>query len=601
MAAEYKPISQYGIIGDLRTAALVGSDGSIDWCCLPRFDSPSVFAAVLDARKGGRFKLAPLGETVNKQMYLADTCVLLTRFLTPDGVGEVEDFMPASARRGPEDEPHVLIRRARVVRGAMRFRLDLQPGFDYARARHRLRVDRRGAVFSSGGARLSLAAPVRLKAAGGGVSAEFALRAGDELTFLLRWSEGRQAPFDPGFDAGLAFHDTVEFWRRWAGGIRYQGRWREMVVRSALTLKLLTYGPSGAIVAAPTASLPESLGGPRNWDYRYTWVRDAAFTIYALLRLGLKSEAEGFMGWIDARCREAGRKGALQTLYSVTGRHEIPEEVLGHLEGYAGSSPVRIGNGAAKQFQLDIYGELMDTVYLADRHSAPISYDLWSHLRTLLDFACAHWREPDDGIWEVRGGRKHFVYSKVMTWVALDRGLRLADGRGLPADRERWSKERDAVYEEVMRRGWSEKKGAFVQYYGCDALDASSLVMPLVRFISPTDPRMLSTLEAAMKELASDSLVYRYRAGRAASDGLAGGEGTFSMCTFWLVEALARAGRLTEARLIFEKMLSYASHLGLFSEQIGPTGESLGNFPQAFTHVALISAAWRLDQLLGEP
>ncbi|HEX4047951.1 MAG TPA: glycoside hydrolase family 15 protein, partial [Elusimicrobiota bacterium] len=562
-APGYKPISQYGVIGDLRTVALVGTDGSIDWCCLPRFDSPSLFAALLDRVKGGRFKISPAGPTVNKQIYLSETAVLLTRFLTPDGVGEIEDFMPLSAGAAAEDEPHEVVRRVRVVRGTMRFRLELTPAFDYARARHRLKIGSKGAVFKSGRSRVGLTSPVPLKADGTGVGAEFTLRAGQRATFLLRHTEDHQPELDPGFDDEKSFAETVEFWRGWTAGIRYKGRWREMVRRSAITLKLLTYAPTGAIVAAPTASLPERLGGERNWDYRYTWIRDAAFTVYSFMRLGLTAEAEAFMGWVDARAREAGKKGSLQVLYSVTGLHKIPEETLPHLEGYAGSAPVRVGNAAAKQFQLDIYGELMDSVYLSNKYGRPISHDLWVHLRTLLDYSCDHWRRPDDGIWEVRGGRRNFVYSKLMTWVALDRGLRLADARGFPADRARWTRERDAVYADIMKKGWKESRGSFVQHYGSSALDAANLLMPMVHFVAPTDPRMLGTLDATMKTLVSDSLVHRYQLGRGAGDGLSGGEGTFSMCTFWLVEALSRAGRVAEARLIFEKMVSYSNHLGL--------------------------------------
>ncbi len=597
-SGDYKPISEYGVIGDLRTVALVGTDGSIDWCCLPRFDSPSLFAAVLDSRKGGHFRISPEGLVVRKQMYLDDTCVLLTRFLTPDGVGEIEDFMPLWSGSADVDSPHQIVRRVRVVRGGMRFKVDVRPAFDFARARHRLSLVPGGAVFACGSARVGLSSEIRLRARDGGATAAFALRAGESVTFLLRYAQRHHPPIVKAFDVEEAYRQTIDSWRRWSSGIRYGGRWREMVVRSALTLKLLTYAPTGSVVAAATSSLPERIGGERNWDYRYTWIRDAAFTVYAFMRLGLASEAEAFMRWVDARAQEAGRKGSLQVLYSVTGLHDIPESTLGHLEGYAGSSPVRVGNAAARQFQLDIYGELMDAAYLANRYGQPISHELWTHLRTLLDYLCDHWRERDDGIWEFRSGRQHFVYSKLMAWVALDRGLRLADARGFPAARERWGRERDAVYEEIMRRGFSERKKTFVQHYGADAVDAANLVMPMVHFVSPTDPRMLGTLDATMKSLVSDSLVHRYQIGKGAADGLSGGEGTFSMCTFWLVESLARGGRVREARHIFEKMLSYANHLGLYSEQIGATGEALGNFPQAFTHLALISAAWQLNQIL---
>jgi GH15 family glucan-1,4-alpha-glucosidase len=511
--------------------------------------------------------------------------------------------MPLSSAPVNEETPNQIVRRVRVVRGTMPFRLELHPAFDFARARHRLRLETSGAVFACGGAALGLTSPVRLRASGNGVTADFTLRTGQSAAFLLRYCEKRCPELEAGFDGAEAFAETVEFWRGWTSRIQYKGRWREMVRRSAITLKLLTYAPTGAIVAAPTTSLPERMGGARNWDYRYTWIRDAAFTVYSFMRLGLTDEAEQFMHWIERRAREAGHKGHLQVLYSVTGRHDLPETSLPHLEGYGGSSPVRVGNAAARQFQLDIYGELMDSVYLSNKYGRPISHELWNHLRTLLDYACDNWRRPDDGIWEVRGGRKNFVYSKLMTWVALDRGLRLADSRGLPAGRERWMRERDAVYAQIMKKGWNESRRSFVQHYGTSGLDAAVLLMPMVHFVAPTDPRMLGTLDAVMSTLVSDSLVHRYQHGRgtlAAHDGLAGGEGTFSMCTFWLAEALSRAGRVAEARLIFEKMISYSNHLGLFSEQIGPTGEALGNFPQGFTHLALITCAYQLDKVLSE-
>ena len=610
MESHYQPIENYGIIGNLRTAALVGMDGSIDWLCLPYFDSPSVFAAILDDRKGGRFRIAPAGEDFRrKQFYWPDTAVLVTRFLDDDGVGEVEDYMPVG---GAGTVPDELVRRVRVVRGRVAFRLECRPAFDYARAAHQLHLGPHGARFDGPGLSLDLAAPVPLERDGDGVVADFTLGEGEKATFVLR-GLGPNDPLRccPGHDeAEELFRNTVGYWRRWLSKSTYTGRWREMVHRSALTLKLLSFEPTGAIVAAPTCSLPEAIGGQRNWDYRYTWIRDAAFTLYGLLRIGFTEEAARFRGWLENRWQEAGGNGTgpLQLMYGIDGRAELTEETLDHLEGYRGSRPVRIGNAAYRQLQLDIYGELMDAVYLHNKYVGPVSYDGWVRLRRLVDWLCDNWKREDEGMWEVRGGRRHFVHSKVMSWVALDRSLRLADKRSFPADRARWLAVRDEIYEEVMTRGWDPGRKAFVQAYDSKSLDASSLLMPLVFFMAPNDPRMLSTVDAIRQPadvggLAADGLVYRYDSA-AAPDGLSGREGTFNMCSFWLVEALTRAGRtdpqrLEDARLLFEQMLGYANHLGLYGEQTGTSGQALGNFPQAFTHLALISAAFNLDRASG--
>ena len=610
MGAEYQPIENYGVIGNMRTAALVGIDGSIDWLCLPHFDSPSVFAALLDDRKGGRFRIAPAGDQFRrKQFYWPDTAILVTRFLHEQGVGEIEDYMPV---HGAGAVPEELIRRVRVVRGRIPFRLECRPAFDYARATHQAHLTEHGARFDGPGLSVGLAAPVPLQLDRDGVVADFTLAEGEKAAFVLRrlHPDDRPGPC-PGIDEAEAlFRDTVTYWRRWLAKCTYTGRWREIVQRSALTLKLLSFEPTGAIVAAPTCSLPEAIGGQRNWDYRYTWIRDAAFTLYGLLRIGFTEEAASFRNWLRDRWEDPGASGTgpLQLMYGIDGRTALAEETLDHLEGYRGSRPVRIGNGAYRQLQLDIYGELMDAVYLHNKYVEPISYDEWTRLRRLVDWLCDNWKRADEGIWEVRGGRRQFVYSKLMSWVALDRSLRLADKRSFPADRTRWLKVRDEIYEEVMVQGWSPRRQAFVQAFGSEALDASSLLMPLVFFMAPSDPRMLSTLEAIRRPvaaggLAADGLVYRYDPA-AAPDGLSGGEGTFNMCSFWLVEALTRAGRtnparLEEARLLFEQMLGYANHLGLYAEQTGSSGEALGNFPQAFTHLALISAAFNLDRALG--
>lgn len=600
----YKPIEDYGIIGDLHTVALVGIDGSIDWCCLPNFDSPSVFAALLDDDKGGRFKISVVGEPRFKQLYLPETNVLITRIFSDDGIAEITDFMPIEPRtlQGRQANYHQIIRRVSTVAGSVRFRLECFPAFDYARSAHQVHRYPQGAAFVSPGLSIGLVSSVALTVRNQGVEADFTLAQGQTTTFFLRQvDQGSEAnlliPEETGEEA---FRRTADFWKRWVSQCRYTGRWREMVQRSALVLKLLTYEPTGAIVAAPTTSLPEDIGGVRNWDYRYCWLRDASFTIYGLMRLGFNQEAERFMGWLEQRCHELGRDGSLQPLYGIDGRHVLPESQLDHLDGYRGSKPVRIGNAAYLQKQIDIYGELLDSVYLYNKYGAPISYDLWRDLQRLVDYVCAHWREPDAGIWEARNEPRHFVYSKLMCWVALDRGLRLANKRSFPADQARWLENRDAIYVEIMERGWHQTLDAFVQDYDSDELDASNLLMPLVFFVSPTDPRMLRTIDRTRERLALDGLVHRYRLSSSSSpDGIIGREGAFSICTFWLVEALTRAGRVEDARLMFEKMLGYANHVGLYAEEISHKGEAMGNFPQAFTHLGLISAAFNLDRVLG--
>ena len=604
-SARYLPIAEHGLIGDLRTAALVGTDGTIDWYCCPRFDAPSVFAAILDADRGGHFALGADVPATTRQFYFPDTNILITRFSTPAGVGEVQDFMPVA--EDPRDaDRHRLVRRVVCVRGTIPFRATVAPRFDYGRQRHQLHLQEGQAVFEAPSLTLALTATVPLTteplaAEGPDVQARFVLTEGECATFALDRVTGGPPPrgrLDE--EAEELFARTVGFWRRWLSSSRYRGRWREMVHRSALTLKLLSYAPTGAIIAAPTTSLPEQVGGERNWDYRYVWIRDAAFCVYALLRLGFTEEAKAFIGWLAEHVgdSEGGASGPLQIMYGIDGRRELPEQELGHLEGYQGSAPVRIGNGAVEQLQLDIYGELVDSIYLANKWGEPISADRWDAVTRIVDWVCGHWDQPDEGIWETRGGRKSFTYSRLMCWVAIERAIRIARQRGLPADEPRWLQARDDIYRQIMARGWSEKRGAFIQHYDDDVLDASVLMMPLSKFLSPTDPKWLSTLDALGAELVSDSLVYRYDPA-ASPDGLRGDEGTFSICSFWYVEALSRAGRLEEARLAFEKMLTYANHLGLYAEEIGPTGEHLGNFPQAFTHLSLISAAYNLDRALG--
>ena len=598
--SQYPPISDHGLIGDLQTAALVATDATVDWLCVPRFDSPSVFASLLDADRGGRFRIAPVGENyVSKQLYFPDTAILMTRFMTPDGVGEVVDFMPVHA---PEQASanHRLIRIVRVVRGQMSFVLECEPRFDYGRAKHETTRTENGVVFHSDGLDLALRATVPLEQNGSDVRAAWTAQAGEVAGAVLESSPERDgAPAINAEHVLTMFNETVRFWRNWLGRSTYSGRWREDIHRSAMTLKLMTYAPTGALVAAPTTSLPEQIGGERNWDYRFTWVRDASFSVYALLGLGYTDEAEAFLKWLRDRAgeRAGSTSGPLKIMYRIDGSPDLQEETLDHLSGYQGSRPVRIGNGASDQLQLDIYGEAMDSVYLGSLRGLLLAHQGWTDVCGILDWLCEHWDQPDEGIWETRGGRQDFTYGRLMSWVAMDRAVRIATQLGRPANVERWTSERDRIYRQIMDRGWSKERAAFVQHYETQVLDASNLLMPLVGFVAPRDPMWLSTLEAMDHELVSDSLVYRYDPA-ASPDGLRGSEGTFSICTFWYVDALARSGRLDEARLTFEKMLTYGNHVGLFAEEIGPTGEQLGNFPQAFTHLSLINAAINLDSQL---
>jgi GH15 family glucan-1,4-alpha-glucosidase len=593
----YPAIAEHGLIGDLQSAALVATDGTVDWFCCPRFDSPSVFASLLDDRKGGRFSITATSPgTVTKQMYLPDTAILVTRYLSERGVAEVVDFMPI-------EDPHVatdnrrLVRAVTGVRGEIELEAQVEPRFDYGRRPHTASVDGRNARFESDGQTLRLASTWPLEAREADVHARFTVRAGEQGGFLLSSGANEDLVLGSGAVRRL-YADTVAFWRGWLEGSQYRGRWRESVERSAITLKLMIYAPTGAVIAAPTAGLPEQVGGERNWDYRYTWIRDGSFSIYALLGLGFTEEAAAFGMWARDRI-EAGADGShpLSIMYRVDGSTDLSEEVLDHLDGYAGSRPVRIGNGAADQLQLDIYGEALDAIHHGDRNGLGIAARGWTALVAVVDWLADNWDQPDEGIWETRGGQERFVYGRLMSWVAFDRALRLAERHGRPAPVDRWREARDRVYLDIMANGWNDDLGAYVQVHGSDVLDAAILMMPLVGFVTPTDERWQSTLDAIGRTLVSDSLVYRYDP-KASPDGLRGEEGTFSICTFWYVDALARSGRLEEARLTFEKMLTYANHVGLFAEEIGLTGEQLGNFPQAFTHLSLINAAINLDYQL---
>lgn len=590
----YRNIDSYGVIGDLHTAALVSSDGSIDWCCLPRFDSPSVFAAILDENKGGYFRIAPVKEDRCKQMYLPDTNVLVTRFLSEDGVGEVIDFMPWHTGVNSSQS---IIRIARCVRGTVEFQMECLPAFNYARDSHEVSVDGCRITFRNPAQSLTLISTLALD----GVRSGFTLKQGEKQSFVLEITpDGEsQIPSEIESFTDNCLHETLAHWRKWAAKCTYTGRWREMVMRSALTLKLLIYEPTGAIVAAPTCSLPEAVGGVRNWDYRYTWIRDSAFTIFALLKLGYSHEAARFIEWLQQRASETQDTGPLQVLYRIDGSSALDETTLEHLEGYRQSSPVRLGNAAHNQLQLDIYGELIDALYLYNTHGEPLSYDQWMYVQKLVYWVCDNWERADSSIWEVRKKAGQYTYSKVQCWVALDRALRMAWKRNLPLDLARVRKVCEQIYERVMTEGWNGE--SFVQTLGGGELDATSLLFPMLQFITPRDRRMTATTSKILENLVADSLVHRYKPSGTQADGLPGGEGTFSACSFWLVEALARGGRLIEARFIFEKMLTYANHLGLYAEEIGLAGQALGNFPQAFTHLGLITAALTLNEELDHP
>ncbi|MET7289888.1 glycoside hydrolase family 15 protein [Streptomyces sp. NPDC005573] len=609
---DYPLIEDHGLIGDLQTAALVTTEGVIDWFCSPRFDSPSVFGALLDKDKGGHCTVRPAHPTHStKQLYLPDTAILITRFMTEAGAGEVIDFMPVTGTTATDR--HRLVRLVRCVRGTMTFDVEIAPRFDYGRVKHQLHITPHGAVFAADDGTELTVHPVRepdddrladvLMDRDADLQVTLTLTAGQQRGLVLETGAAEPPREIRRAEHERLFDETAGFWRSWLAQSRYSGRWREVVERSAITLKLMTFAPSGAVVAAPTAALPEQLGGERNWDYRFTWIRDASFSVYALLGLGFTEEARAFIIWLGDRVKEGVRAdrstGPLDIMYTVDGSSDLSEQILGHWEGYAGSAPVRIGNGAATQLQLDIYGEALDSIYFAHRHGFEVGHGGWTSLRTDLEWLADNWDRAEEGIWETRGGRQDFTYGRVMSWVAFDRALRLAEANGWPSAAARWHTERDAVYEQVMARGWSERRQAFVQHYGSEVLDSSLLRMATVGFITPGDPMWASTLDAMEDELVSDSLVYRYDPG-ASPDGLRGSEGTFSLCTFMYVDALARAGRTNRARLVFEKMMGYANHLGLYSEEIDPTGRQLGNFPQAFTHLALIDSAITLNDALDK-
>ncbi len=595
-----RSIEDHALIGDKRTCALVARDGAIDWFCTPRFDGPAVFCSLLGGPDNGEWRIGPAsGLRGSTRRYVGETLVLETTLEAAEGRVRLIDFM------SPEPTGPCIVRIVEGVEGEVPMESWVSARFEYGRTRPWVRHLPEGADLISGPEALRLVSPVSHGRVEGDMVARFTVHPGERIGMTLN-HHASHLPAPAGPDPEHALVETLSWWEGWSSRCPFQGEWREPVVRSLITLKALSYAPTGAMIAAATTSLPEQPGGVRNWDYRYGWLRDATFALYAMMLGGYTREAVAWRDWLLRAA--AGDPEDIQIMYGAGGERRLDEWEVPWLDGYGGARPVRVGNAAVDQFQLDVYGELMDSLHVARKIGVEPDPDAWSLELALMEALESRWREPDEGIWEVRGGQRHFVYSKLMSWVAIDRALRLADKRSFPAPRAEWLKVRDEIYHEIMEQGWNEKVGAFTQSYGDEHLDASSLMMPLVFFLSPTDPRALRTLDAidrtpAKGGLVSNSLVYRYNPEHT-EDGIAGSEGTFNMCTFWLVEAMTRAGardrkRLDRARLMFEKMLGYANHLGLYSEEIGPKGEALGNFPQAFTHLSLISAAYNLDKALG--
>jgi GH15 family glucan-1,4-alpha-glucosidase len=599
----YKKISDYGIIGNLHSVALVCLDGSIDWLCLPHIDSPSVFAALLDDTRGGRFSVSPpAGGWDSTAEYIRDTNILVTKFRTRTGIMQVTDFMPIPmmGEEEFEKEQHELYRLVEVTRGSVNVEMVFEPRFDYARAETSLRKLNSGIEASGAGQTVGLSSSHEIRLEGERGVATWSLSEGDRVWLHLAYEAEELSVCDTD-EAEKCLRETEAYWRGWlskseTGRTVELGPYEEMANRSALVLKLLFYNPTGAIAAAATTSLPEEIGGVRNWDYRFTWVRDTSFTLQALFNLGHLSETEGFLRWITKLIGEHGA-GEMQIMYGLRGEEELPEKELVHLEGYKCSRPVRIGNKASRQRQLDIYGELMEAALKLSDYVGKIDAGMWPFLRNVCDHTVEHWRDKDSGIWEVRSGPCHFVYSKVMCWVALDRGVTIARRYGFTADLGKWEATRDEIKREVFEKGWDEGKKAFVQHYDTDALDSSNLLMPILGFLPHDEPRMTSTIEATQRELGRNGFLYRY----SAPDGLPGEEGTFLLCTFWLIDNLIALGRLDEAEILLRRMESISNHLGLFSEEYDPKWkEALGNFPQAFTHVGYINSVIALCQARGK-
>jgi GH15 family glucan-1,4-alpha-glucosidase len=595
-AVRQQPISAYGLIGDMRTAALVGLDGSIDWCCLPRFDSGSVFAALLDHERGGSWSIRPRGKWTSTQRYLPRTNILETTFTTEDGVVSVTDFMPVAEDGRPSGEHPEIHRRLRCSRGRVALTMIFMPRFEYGARATRLELLRTG-LFATDRTdqvlTLSSAKPFDWTVEQSTATAQFEMEKGGDRWLVLRYDDDDIHPVDR-YESARKLDDTAEFWQKWSSKVRYKGPFRNMVKRSALALKLLTHAETGAMIAAPTTSLPETIGGVRNWDYRFVWLRDAAFTLAALDSVGHHREADRFMRFLKKVCRHEGG-GHLQIMYGIDGRRDLIERQLDHLSGYLGSRPVRVGNGAVGQLQLDVYGEVMETADIW-RRNHEMTEGTWRVLRGLVDWVAGNWHLPDSSIWEVRGEVRQYVFSKVMSWVALDRGIQMAEELRLEGDTARWRVARDTLHAEIMERGWSEARQSFVQSYDDSVLDAAALAIPMFRFLPWNHPRVHSTVRAIARELTTvdGELVYRYRQ----PDGLEGEEGAFSICTFWLAQGLAMIGDRERAERIFRRMLGHANHVGLYSEEIDPaSGEFLGNFPQAFTHIALINCAAAMARL----
>jgi len=594
---KYEPIQNYGIIGNLNTVALVSLKGSIDFMSFPRFDSPTIFTKLLDAAKGGSFSIQPAHADITyKQLYFPDSTILITRFFSNEGIAELIDFMPLQKFEADCS----VIRKVKVIRGSIAFKMKCSPRFNYAKDTPSIKKIDKGLLFESTGKQelaVSLVSDIPLKYNKNGAYANFVLEERQSAYFILSQfpdTDNNITPIRDYIKQNLRL--TKSYWKNWISKCRYRGRWREIVYRSALTLKLLTSYQYGSVIAAPTFGLPEIIGGVRNWDYRYTWTRDAAFTMYAFLRLGFLEEAAAYISWIAKLIRTR----QMQVLYSMDGHTNLKEYELKYLDGYRGTKPVRVGNAAHQQFQLDIYGELIDTIYLYNKDGGAITYELWQEIARQVNFVVDNWQLPDHGIWEIRRKKKEFLHTRMMCWVAIDRAIRIAENRSFPYPFNEWRQVRDQIYNDIYDNFWSEEKQAYVQHKNSKELDASVLLMPLMRIVSPTEERWKKTMDAIERELRSDVLIYRYRGKDVQKDGIGGAEGTFTMCSFWYVECLSKSGQVERAAEYFEKMLGYANHLGLFSEQLGSRGEHLGNFPQAFTHLALISAAFQLDRDLDK-